>query len=71
LQLVVWLVPSLIGGAIAVAFIGLMSGPIYPPWLLTATMSWMAAMATVGGALVPFVAGAISSKAGIKYMQPV
>jgi fucose permease len=82
LQLVVWLVPSLIGGAIAVAFIGLMSGPIYPlalnraaklfpPWLLTATMSWMAAMATVGGAVVPFVAGAISSKVGIKYMQPV
>ncbi|KAJ7800352.1 MFS general substrate transporter [Mycena olivaceomarginata] len=58
LQLVVWLVPSLIA-------------KLFPPWLLTATMSWMAAMATVGGALVPFVAGAISSKAGIKYMQPV
>ncbi|KAF7357297.1 MFS domain-containing protein [Mycena sanguinolenta] len=82
LQLVVWLVPSLIGGAISVAFIGLLSGPIYPlalnraaklfpPWLLTATMSWMAAMATVGGAVVPFVAGAISSKAGIKSIQPV
>ncbi|KAF7360156.1 MFS domain-containing protein [Mycena venus] len=82
LQLVVWLVPSLIGGAISVAFVGLLSGPIYPlalnraaklfpPWLLTATMSWMAAMATVGGAVVPFVAGAISSKAGIKSVEPV
>ncbi|KAJ7172982.1 MFS general substrate transporter [Mycena crocata] len=82
LQLVVWLVPSLISGAVAVAFVGLLTGPIYPlalnraakmfpPWLLTATMSWMAAMATVGGAIVPFMAGAISSKAGIKSLQPV
>ncbi|KAJ7121138.1 MFS general substrate transporter [Mycena epipterygia] len=82
LQLVVWLVPSLIGGAIAVAFIGLLTGPIYPlalnrathifpKHLLTATMSWMAAMSTVGGALVPFVVGAISSKAGIKSLEPV
>ncbi|KAJ6597533.1 MFS general substrate transporter [Mycena vulgaris] len=82
LQLVIWLVPSLISGAISVAFVGLLTGPIYPlalnraaklfpPWLLTATMSWMAAMATVGGAVVPFIAGAISSKAGIKSLQPL
>ncbi|KAJ7432132.1 MFS general substrate transporter [Mycena galericulata] len=82
LQLVIWLVPSLIGGAISVAFVGLLVGPIYPlalnraaklfpPWLLTATMAWMAAMATVGGAVIPFVVGAISSKAGIKSLEPV
>ncbi|KAJ7185841.1 MFS general substrate transporter [Mycena filopes] len=82
LQLVVWLVPSLIGGAVSVAFIGLLTGPIYPlalnraakmfpPWLLTATMSWMAAMATCGGAFVPFVAGGISSRVGIKSVEPV
>lgn len=82
LQLVVWLVPSLIGGAISLGFIGLMTGPIYPlalnrathlfpKHLITAAMSWMAAMSTVGGALVPFVVGAISSKAGIKSLEPV
>ncbi|KAJ7135831.1 major facilitator superfamily domain-containing protein [Mycena epipterygia] len=82
LQLIIWLVPSLIGGAISVAFVGLMTGPIYPlalnrathlfpKHLLTATMSWMAAMATVGGAVVPFVVGAISSKTGIKSLEPV
>jgi fucose permease len=82
LQLVVWLVPSLIGDAVSIAFVGFLSGPIYPlalnraaklfpPWLLTVTMSWMAAMATVGGATVPFIAGTISSKAGIKSVQPV
>lgn len=77
-----WLVPSLIGGAISVAFVGLMTGPIYPlalnraaklfpPWLLTASMSWMAAMANVGGAVVPFIAGAVSSKAGLKSLEPL
>ncbi|CAK5266757.1 unnamed protein product [Mycena citricolor] len=82
LQLVVWLVHSLVGGALAVAFVGLVSGPIYPlalnraakifpPSLLTASMGWMAAIATVGGALVPFIAGAISSRAGIKSLQPI
>ncbi|KAJ7190096.1 MFS general substrate transporter [Mycena pura] len=82
LQLIVWLVPSLIGGAISIAFTGLMSGPIYPlalnrsarlfpAHLLTACMSWMAAIGTVGGALVPFIAGAISSRVGIKSLQPV
>nr|GAT44622.1 predicted protein [Mycena chlorophos] len=82
LQLVVWLVPRLIGDAIAIAFGGLMSGPIYPlalnratklfaPHLLTPAMGWMAAMATVGGAVIPFIAGAISSRVGIKSLQPV
>ncbi|KAJ7252973.1 MFS general substrate transporter [Mycena rebaudengoi] len=82
LQLVVWLVPSLLGGAIAVAFIGVVRGPMYPialnraakvfpPWLLTGSISWMAAMATVGGATVPFITGAISSKAGVKSLEPV
>ncbi|KAJ7628808.1 MFS general substrate transporter [Roridomyces roridus] len=82
LQLAIWLVPSLVGNAVSLAFLGLLRGPIYPlalnraakifpPYLLTGTMSWMAAIATVGGAIVPFIAGAISSRAGIKSMQPL
>ncbi|KAF7307446.1 MFS domain-containing protein [Mycena indigotica] len=82
LQLVVWLVPSLVGDAIALAFGGMMSGPLYPlalnratrlfrSHLLTPAMGWMAAVATVGGAIIPFIAGAISSRAGIKSLQPV
>ncbi|KAF7330093.1 MFS domain-containing protein [Mycena kentingensis (nom. inval.)] len=82
LQLIVYLLPSLTGGAIAIAFGGLMSGPLYPlalnraarlfpPHLLTPAMGWMAAMATVGGAIIPFIAGAISQSAGIESLQPV
>ena len=30
MELIVWLVPSLIGGAVAVAVIGILLGPMYP-----------------------------------------
>ncbi|THH32779.1 hypothetical protein EUX98_g1406 [Antrodiella citrinella] len=53
LELVVWLVSSLIAGAVAVSFVGMMLGPIYPivmnhsgrilpPWLLNACIGWIA-----------------------------
>ncbi|TDL22801.1 MFS general substrate transporter [Rickenella mellea] len=81
LQLMVWLIPSLIGDAIAVSFIGLLLGPMYPilmnqaaailpPWLLTACIGWIAGIGTVGSALVPFMTGALSSHFGIRSVQP-
>ncbi|KAJ7165543.1 MFS general substrate transporter [Mycena crocata] len=82
LELVIWLVPSLVGGAIAVSFVGLMLGPIYPiamnhagrvfpRWLVTGAIGWIAAIATAGAAIVPFVTGAIASRTGIKSLEPV
>ncbi|KAM5540128.1 hypothetical protein V8D89_006268 [Ganoderma adspersum] len=82
LELVVWLVPSLIGGAVAVSFVGLLLGPIYPivmnhaarilpPRLLTASIGWMAGFGQTGSAILPFVTGAIASKTGIASLQPV
>ncbi|KAJ7434635.1 major facilitator superfamily domain-containing protein [Mycena galericulata] len=82
LELVVWFVPSLVGGAISVSFVGLVMGPIYPiamnhagrvfpRWLLTGSIGWIAGIATAGAAVVPFVTGAISSKTGIKSLEPV
>ncbi|KAJ6483841.1 major facilitator superfamily domain-containing protein [Mycena vitilis] len=82
LELVIWLVPSLIGGAISVSFVGLMLGPIYPiamnhagrvfpRWLLTGAIGWIAGFATVGAAVAPFVTGAIASRTGIKSLEPV
>lgn len=49
LQLIVWLVPSLIGGGIAISIIGILLGPMYPiamnhtvriipGWLLTGNL---------------------------------
>ncbi|KAI0716684.1 MFS general substrate transporter [Earliella scabrosa] len=82
LELVVWLVPSLIGGAVAVSFVGVLLGPIYPivmnhagrvlpPWLLTGSIGWIAGFGQAGSALLPFLTGALASKTGIKSLQPL
>ncbi|KAH7918670.1 MFS general substrate transporter [Leucogyrophana mollusca] len=82
LELIVWLVPSLVGDAVAVAVIGVLLGPMYPiamnhagrvlpRWLLTGSIGWIAGVGQAGSALVPFMAGAIASKSGIRTLQPV
>ncbi|KAI0358139.1 MFS general substrate transporter [Trametes cingulata] len=82
LELVVWLVPSLIGGGIAVSFVGVLLGPMYPvvmnyagrvlpPWLLTGCIGWIAGFGQAGSAFLPFLTGAVASKAGIKSLQPL
>ncbi|KAJ7065045.1 MFS general substrate transporter [Mycena amicta] len=82
LELVVWLVPSLIGNAIAVSFVGVLLGPIYPlvmnhtgrvlpRWLLTGSIGWIAGFGQAGSAVFPFITGAIASKTGIKSLQPL
>ncbi|KAH9846506.1 MFS general substrate transporter [Lenzites betulinus] len=82
LELVVWLVPSLIGGGIAVSFVGVLLGPIYPivinhaarvlpPWLLTGCIGWIAGFGQAGSAFLPFVTGAVAGKVGIKGLQPL
>ena len=70
------------GGAIAVSFIGMFLGPIYPivmnhsarilpPWLLTECIGWIAGLGQAGSAAVPFITGAIASSRGIQALQPV
>lgn len=78
----VWLVPSLIGGAIAVSLVGMLMGPIYPivmnhagrvfpSWLLSGCIGWMAGFGQAGSAILPFLTGALASKVGIKSLQPL
>ncbi|KAI0074463.1 MFS general substrate transporter [Panus rudis PR-1116 ss-1] len=82
LELVVWLVPSLVGGGIAVSIVGALLGPIYPivmnhsgrilpPWLLTGSIGWIAGFGQAGSALLPFLTGAIASRKGIGSLQPL
>ncbi|OBZ67359.1 Bypass of stop codon protein 6 [Grifola frondosa] len=81
-ELVIWLVPSLIGGAVAVSFVGVLLGPIYPivmnhssrilpPWLLTGCIGWIAGFGQAGSAFLPFLTGALASREGIKSLQPL
>ncbi|KAJ7927611.1 major facilitator superfamily domain-containing protein [Mycena leptocephala] len=82
LELIVWLVPSLIGDAVAVSLVGVLLGPIYPitmnyagrvlpRWLLTGSIGWIAGFGQAGSAVFPFITGAIASKTGIKALQPL
>ncbi|KAI0316667.1 major facilitator superfamily domain-containing protein [Amylostereum chailletii] len=82
LELIVWFVPSLISGGVAIALIGLILGPIYPiainetgkippRWLLTGSISWIAAFGTAGSAAIPFIAGVLAQEKGIWSLQPL
>ena len=73
---------SLIGNAIAISFIGFLFGPMFPiamnyascilpRRILTGSIGWIAGFGSAGSAVVPFVTGAITSKTGIKILQPV
>ncbi|KAF8903902.1 major facilitator superfamily domain-containing protein [Gymnopilus junonius] len=82
LEIIAWRVPSLVGDAIAVCFIGLLLGPMYPMamnqasqllpgWMLTGSIGWIAGFGQTGSALVPFVTGVISNKYGLESLPPV
>lgn len=82
LEIVVWFVPSLIGDAIAVSAVGVLLGPVYPitmnhtarvipRWILTGSIGWIGGFGQAGSAVFPFITGALSSKFGIKILQPL
>ncbi|KAL1760305.1 major facilitator superfamily domain-containing protein [Schizophyllum commune] len=81
LELIVWLVPSLIGGGVAVSLVGLLLGPFYPivmnqaarilpAWLLTPSIGWIAGFGQAGSAVLPFITGALAQSTGIGSLQP-
>ncbi|KAG1745199.1 MFS general substrate transporter [Suillus lakei] len=72
LELIVWLVPSLIGGGVAISIIGVVLGPMYPiamnhtvrilpEWLVTGSIGWIAGFGQ---------AGSCALTTGIKSLQP-
>ncbi|KAB5592211.1 Gallate transporter [Ceratobasidium theobromae] len=87
LELVIWLVPNIIGNAVAVSIVGLLlvaafAGPIYPVAMnimgaiiprriLTGSMGWIASFGQAGSAVFPFMTGALSQKHGVTVLQPM
>ncbi|ESK90172.1 hypothetical protein Moror_7761 [Moniliophthora roreri MCA 2997] len=82
LELVVWLVPSLIGGAVSISLVGVLLGPMYPitmnhagrvlpRWLLTGSIGWIAGFGQAGSAVIPFMTGALAGRFGIWSLQPL
>ncbi|KAF8680208.1 tetracycline resistance protein [Rhizoctonia solani] len=82
LELVVWLVPDVIGNALAVAVVGLFLGPMYPiamnitssvipRRILTGSIGWIASFGQAGSAVFPFITGVFAQKYGVKVLQPL
>ncbi|KAG8710478.1 hypothetical protein FRC09_000122 [Ceratobasidium sp. 395] len=74
LELVIWLVPNIIGNGVAVSLIGLLLGcvaVIVPRWILTGSIGWIASFGQAGSAVFPFMTGALAQKHGVKVLQPM
>ncbi|KAK7034020.1 hypothetical protein VNI00_012451 [Paramarasmius palmivorus] len=82
LELIVWLVPSLIGGGVAISLVGVILGPMYPITLnharrilprrlLTGAVGWICGFGKSGAAVVPFMTGVLAGKFGIGSLQPL
>ncbi|KAG8716017.1 hypothetical protein FRC11_011273 [Ceratobasidium sp. 423] len=71
LELVIWLVPNIIGNAVAVSIVGMLLGAIVPKRILTGSIGWIASFGQAGSAVFPFMTGALAQKHGVKVLQPM
>lgn len=81
-QLLVWLVPNVIGNAVAVSVVGLLLGPVYPcaqtifvrllPHnIQTTSIGFISSAGSSGGAVVPFTTGLLAQAVGTYVLHPV
>lgn len=82
LELVFWLVPEFFVSAVAVSLVGFFTGTIFPGVVAVATrilpknvhvasIGFSAALSMGGGAVFPFMIGAVSAAKGVKVLQPI
>ncbi|KAI0093477.1 major facilitator superfamily domain-containing protein [Irpex rosettiformis] len=81
LEATIWAVPSLLQNAIAVSFIGLLLGPMYPilvrhsgkilpKWLYAGCIGLISGVGQTGAAVLPFLTGLLAARFGITSLQP-
>lgn len=81
-QLLVWLVPNIIGEAVSLAIVGLLLGPVYPCAAVVFTrnlsrseqvsgMGIISAFGSSGGAVAPFTTGILAQVAGTFVLHPI
>lgn len=81
-QLLVWLVPNVVGDAVAVSIVGLLLGPVYPcaAYIFTRAishkdqvsgMSVISAFGSSGGAFSPFTTGILAQTVGTWVLHPI
>ncbi|QIW99102.1 hypothetical protein AMS68_004620 [Peltaster fructicola] len=81
-QTIAWLVPSIIGDAVAISILGLVLGPIYPcaqtvfsrllpRKLQVVGVSFISSAGSSGGAVVPLMTGLIAQAVGTYALHPI
>ncbi|ROW13981.1 hypothetical protein VPNG_04094 [Cytospora leucostoma] len=81
-ELLVWLVPNVVGDAVSVSIVGLLLGPVYPcaAAIFMRTMSrteklsgmgFISAFGSSGGAAAPFTTGILAQAAGTFVLHPI
>lgn len=81
-QLLVWLIPNIIGDAVALSIVGLLLGPIYPcacavftallpRHMQLTSLSFISAMGSSGGAAAPFFTGLLAQSLGTVVLHPI
>lgn len=81
-QLLVWLIPNVIGNAVAVSFVGLLLGPVYPCATVifsraigrkeqVSSLSVISAFGSSGGAVAPFTTGILAQAVGTFVLHPI
>ncbi|KAL9113778.1 MAG: hypothetical protein Q9227_002223 [Pyrenula ochraceoflavens] len=81
-QILVWLVPNVVGDAVAVSVVGLLLGPVYPCAMAVFSrllprsvqmnsLGFISAMGSSGGAAAPFFTGLLAQKLGTVVLHPI
>ncbi|KAF7588216.1 hypothetical protein BBP40_005999 [Aspergillus hancockii] len=81
-QLMTWLIPNVIGDAVAVAIVGLLLGPVYPcatavfskllpRSMQMSSLSFISALGSSGGAVSPFFTGLLAQNVGTFVLHPI
>ena len=81
-QLLVWLVPNVVGEAVAVSLVGLLLGPVYPLAMAVlsqlipresqlSSLSAVSALGSSGGAVAPFFTGLLAQQVGTWVLHPI
>ena len=81
-ELLVWLIPNVIGNAVSVSIVGLLLGPIAPCSIVlflrllpgnlqTSSVSFISSAGSSGGAIAPFVTGLVAQAAGTWVLHPI
>ncbi|KYK59128.1 MFS efflux transporter [Drechmeria coniospora] len=81
-EMLVWLVPNIVGDAVAVSIVGLLLGPVYPCAAAVfmrgmsrrdalSGISTISACGSLGGAVAPFVTGLLAEAVGTYVLHPI